>query len=237
MENRDYMEEETTISLTDIVNIIKKRFWFLVATTLLGGLLVGGYAFFIATPKYQSTGAIMVQVRTNGTGAVNTVESQRLVQSTVDILTKIDLIPVKTAEILNNQGYELTATEIRDNMGVSNVSGSLLIQITYISADEELAELTLQTIINSLIQITDAETYNMEHTLRGNLSDLYVSPAKYHSPNKVLFTFVGLLLGGTLGLVLVFAVEMINSGYKTKEEIERELKVQVLGEIPEFRIK
>ena len=237
MENQEFIEEESTISLTDIIAIIKKRFWFLVTTTILGGLLLAIYAFAIATPKYQSIGAIMVQVRAGENGSVNTVESQRLVQSTVDILTKIDLVPSKTAEVLNLQGYDITAKQVRDNMGVSNTSGSLLIQITFISEDPELAKIANETIILTLINITDAETYNMAQTLKGNLSNLYVSEAKYHSPNKILFTFVGLLLGGVVGLVIVFAFEMINTGYKTKEEIEKELKIQVIGEIPEYEVR
>src|SRR5690554_6912704 len=151
MENQEFIEEESTISLTDIVAIVKKRFWFLVTTTILGGLLLAIYAFAIATPKYQSIGAIMVQVRAGENGSVNTVESQRLVQSTVDILTKIDLVPSKTAEVLNLQGYDITAKQVRDNMGVSNTSGSLLIQITFISEDPELAKIANETIILTLI--------------------------------------------------------------------------------------
>ena len=237
MENQEFIEEETTISLSDIFAIIKKRFWFLVTTTLLGGIILAVYAFLIATPKYQSVGAIMVQVRAGDNGTVNTVESQRLVQSTVDILTKIDLVPSRTADVLQSLGYEITAEQVKNNMGVSNTSGSLLIQITFISEDPELAKIANETIIQTLINITDAETYNMAQTLKGNLSNLYVSEAKYHSPNKILFTFVGLLLGGVVGLVIVFAFEMINTGYKTKEEIEKELKVQVIGEIPEYDVR
>lgn len=237
MDNKDLIQEESTISLSEIINIIKKRFWFLVTTTLLGGLLLGIYAFVIATPKYQSTGAIMVQVKSDGTGAVNTVESQRLVQSTMDILTRIDLVPSKTADALNAQGYNVTTESVKKNLSVSNNSGSLLIQISFVSEDKELAKITVETIILKLIEITDADQYNMALTLKGNISNLYVSDAKYHSPNKILFTFVGLLLGGTVGLIIVFATEFINAGYKTKEEVERELNIQVLGEIPEYKIK
>lgn len=236
MENKEVLEE-SGISLGDIYKIIKKRFLFLVIITLLGGLIVGGYAFFIATPKYQSTGAIMIQVHTEGSNAVNTVESQRLVQTTVDMLTKIDLIPKLTSENLKTMGYDVSMNEIRDNIGVSNSAGSLLIIISFISTEEELAEITLQTIIDTLIEVTESETYNMDKTLKGNISDFNVSPARYYSPNKILYTLVGILLGGTLGLVLVFAYEMINTGFKTKEEVEHELQVQVLGEIPEFKIK
>lgn len=237
MEHTEYIEEEGTISLQDIFETIKKYFWFLVVTTLLGGLILGTYAFFIATPKYKSTGAIMVQVSAGENGAVSTVESQRLVQSTMDLLTEIDLIPSEAAKELKAKGYNLTLKEVRDNMTVSNNSGSLLIQISFISTDEKLAEEAVEVIINSLISISSLEVYNMDKTLKDNLSYLYVSEAKYHSPNKILTTFVGILLGGVIGLVLVFAFEFINAGYKTKEEIEAELKVQVLGEIPEYEVK
>lgn len=179
----------------------------------------------------------MVQVSAGENGAVSTVESQRLVQSTMDLLTEIDLIPSEAAKELQARGYNLTLNEVRDNMSVSNNSGSLLIQISFISTDEKLAEEAVEVIINSLISISSLEVYNMEKTLKGNLSYLYVSEAKYHSPNKILTTFVGILLGGVIGLVLVFAFEFINAGYKTKEEIEAELKVQVLGEIPEYEVK
>src|SRR5690625_2356861 len=203
MEHTEYIEEEGTISLQDIFETIKKHFWFLVVTTLLGGLILGSYAFFIATPKYKSTGAIMVQVSAGENGAVSTVESQRLVQSTMDLLTEIDLIPSEAAKELQARGYNLTLNEVRDNMSVSNNSGSLLIQISFISTDEELAEEAVEVIINSLISISSLEVYNMDKTLKDNLSYLYVSEAKFHSPNKILITFVGLFFVVVIGLVLV----------------------------------
>lgn len=238
MEENRIVEEESSISLVEIFNIIKKRFWLLVATTLLGGLLVGTYAFFIATPKYISTGAIMVQVKTGSSDNIDTIESQRLIQSTVDILTKIDLVPEETSKVLKeNHNLDITKKQIRNNLTVSNASNSLLIQLSYTSEDEANTKLVLEEVINSLKRVTDDEKYNMSKTLKDNISALYVSEAKYHSPNKLLFVFVGLIIGGTLGLTGVFISEMINSGYKTKEEIERDLNIQLLGEIPEFKIQ
>ena len=137
MEHTEYIEEEGTISLQDIFETIKKHFWFLVVTTLLGGLILGSYASFIATPKYKSTGAIMGQVSAGENGAVSTVESQRLLQSTMDLLTEIDLIPSEAAKELQARGYNLTLNEVRDNMSVSNNSGSLLIQISLPSCQSQ----------------------------------------------------------------------------------------------------
>ena len=144
MENQEFIEEES-ISLLTLLLLLKILVF---NNNNFRGLLLAIYAFAIATPKYQSIGAIMVQVRAGENGSVNTVESQRLVQSTVDILTKIDLVPSKTAEVLNLQGYDITAKQVKNNMGVSNTSGSLLIQITFISEDPELAEIAMKQSFN-----------------------------------------------------------------------------------------
>lgn len=237
MEQKPYIEEEQSISLKEIYEIIKKRFLLLVLTTLIGGLLVGGYAFFVATPKYKSQGAIMVQVRSGGEESpVNTVESQRLVQSTIDILSQIDLIPNEASiKLKNEKDLEYSAKTIKKGMSVSNKSNSLVIFINFISTNQEDSKIVVDEVIESLISVTSHENYR--DTLKDNITKLDVSEGKYDSPNKLLFTFVGLLLGGVIGLVYVFIVEMVNSGYKDKEEFEQAVNIQVLAVVPEYKVE
>ncbi|NLK13088.1 MAG: hypothetical protein GX312_05775 [Candidatus Phytoplasma sp.] len=231
-----YVEQENTISLLEIVEVIKEKFWFLVLTTLIGGFLLAGYAFFIAKPTYKSTGAIMIQVETSE-GSVNTVESQRLVQSAVDILTKIDLISDETSLELSKQGINLSGKQIRDKMSVQSSANSLVISISFSNQEAKIAELTVDTIIKTLIKVVNDESYKMEYTLKNNISNLYVGEAKDVSTNKLLMIFVGILLGGIVGMVIVFINEAVNSGYKTKESIEADFKLLTLGSVSEFIVK
>ena len=231
-----YVEQENTISLLEIVEVIKEKFWFLVLTTLIGGFLLAGYAFFMAKPTYKSTGAIMIQVETSE-GSVNTVESQRLVQSAVDILTKIDLISDETSLELSKQGINLSGKQIRDKMSVQSSANSLVISISFSNQEAKIAELTVDTIIKTLIKVVNDESYKMEYTLKNNISNLYVGEAKDVSTNKLLMIFVGILLGGIVGMVIVFINEAVNSGYKTKESIEADFKLLTLGSVSEFIVK
>ena len=231
-----HVEQENTISLLEIVEVIKEKFWFLVLTTLIGGFLLAGYAFFIAKPTYKSTGAIMIQVETSE-GSVNTVESQRLVQSAVDILTKIDLISDETSLELSKQGINLSGKQIRDKMSVQSSANSLVISISFSNQEAKIAELTVDTIIKTLIKVVNDESYKMEYTLKNNISNLYVGEAKDVSTNKLLMIFVGILLGGIVGMVIVFINEAVNSGYKTKESIEADFKLLTLGSVSEFIVK
>lgn len=237
MEENNVVVDDNSLSLADIFITIKKWFWFLVLTTLVGGLIVGIYAFLISKPSYKSVGGIMVQVQAEITDNTNTVESQRLVQSTIDILTKIDIVQERTSLSLEQLGYDVPTNEIKSNMNVSNSNGSLIIQISYISKDKELTELTLNTIIDSLIAITNDDSHNMSSTLKNNIVSLYVSPATDNSTSKILLVFVGLMLGGIIGLVVVAAVEFSSTSYKFADELERDFKIEVIGKIPMYEIK
>lgn len=231
-----YNEQDSTISLLEIMEVIKEKFWFLVLTTLIGGFLLAGYAFFIAKPTYKSTGAIMIQVETSE-GGVNTVESQRLVQSAVDILTKIELISDETSLELAKKGVILSGSQVRDKMSVQSSTNSLVISISFSNQEAKTAELTVDTIIKTLIKVVNDDAYKMEYTLKNNISNLYVGEAKNVSTNKILMIFVGILLGGIVGMVMVFINEAVNSGYKTKESIEADFKLLTLGSVSEFIVK
>ena len=232
----NYINEENSISLVEILRAIKKWFWFLVGITLLGGLALGLYAYFLSKPSYNSVGGIMIQVHETVSEKTNTVESQRLIQSTMDILTKIDIVQARTSENLEKKGHEISTGTIKANMVVSNTTGSLIIQISYKARDAEIAELVLNEIIFSLIEITNDDEYNMSTTLKGNISYLYVAPAVDISTNKVLLILVGLILGGIVGLVVVFTFELSNNTFKTADEIEREVNLQVIGQIHTYDV-
>ena len=60
------------------------------------------------------------------------------------------------------------------------------------------------------------------------------SDAKYHSPNKTLYLIVGFLLGGIVGAGIVLFIDLGKATYRTKEQIEEDLEVEVIGVIPEF---
>jgi capsular polysaccharide biosynthesis protein len=52
-----------------------------------------------------------------------------------------------------------------------------------------------------------------------------------------LLLIIGVLLGGILGVGIVLVMELTNNTYRTKEELEADFDLQVLGVIPSFEVK
>ena len=52
--------------------------------------------------------------------------------------------------------------------------------------------------LKTLIRVVNDDAYNMEYTLKNNISNLYVGEAKNVSTNKILMIFVGILLNVNL---------------------------------------
>lgn len=227
--------EENEISLGEIFGIIKKYFWLLAAITILGGTILGIYAFSIAKPKYRSTGTMVVRVTTvttSGDEIFNSIESQRLIETVVQMLS-MDVIHENASETLK-PNYQLTPAEIKNNLSVSSQTNGLSIFVNYTSYDVNEAQMVSNVVMNELIEFVSDPVNKINLMFEGNIAALDASKAKYVSPNKVLLTLVGMILGGTVGLIGVFSFEMINSGYKTKDTLEAATNIQVLGVIPLF---
>ena len=226
----DQIKEEQTISLAEIFIIIKKYFFFLVLTTLVGALILGVYAFQIAVPKYRSTGEILVEVLDSQDNA-NTLESTRRITSAMDMV-KSSLVINKVQEIIkaSEQNLEISAQDLRDNITVRNVTNSQIFSVGYTSTDADLAQFIAQVLIETIIN----ETAEFA-TFKDNLHNVSVAQeAEYVSPNKLLLVIVGALVGGVIGLVVVFIGETVTSGFKSREELERATNTIVLGAIPMF---
>ena len=59
-------------------------------------------------------------------------------------------------------------------------------------------------------------------------------PGRRFSPNVPLNTLIGLMLGLMLGVLVAFVLEFLDDTLKTPEDIERRLKLSVLGIIPKL---
>ena len=53
------------------------------------------------------------------------------------------------------------------------------------------------------------------------------------SPNKTMNIAIAFLLGLMVSVGLVFLIEYLDNTYKSKEQLEKELDIPVLGTIPD----
>lgn len=230
--NDTQLETTNEISLIDLIKILRSNLILIVISTLLIGLIAALYAFFVANPKYKSNAYVMVQVQIeSGSGqSFDLVNAQRLLATTSDLIT----MPIVLEKVINDLDLDMTASQLGNSLSVNSSTTSFFIDISYISEDPLLSQAVVNEVIDEVI------TFANENVLILKDNIIRTSDAKkgvYDSPNRILYTIIGLLLGGILGVGIAFIKELMNNTFRSKEQLESTFGIQVLGVIPEFEVK
>ncbi|NMA05637.1 MAG: hypothetical protein GX931_04615 [Acholeplasmataceae bacterium] len=232
MENR----EERTISLNDLLRAFA-RYWYIIASTILIGVIVTYVlAFHLITPKYKASVELMVKGKPASTTTEYTTREAFYYVEPVESLLKSDVVLERVYETVNNPNIVVTRAQLKNGISTSRVTtNSIIVKVSFVHPDKELAKIVVNEIFNAAYEISNDDTFRISEILGGTFFDMQMaSDAKYHSPNKTLYLIVGFLLGGIVGAGIVLFIDLGKATYRTKEQIEEDLEVEVIGVIPEF---
>lgn len=222
------MEEE--ISLVELFDIIKKHLRLIVITTLATTILAALYTFFLVTPMYQSSTEMIV---THSTDTNTTSFSQQ------DINTSISLINTYEDIIRNN----VILDPVIDELNLDRTTGALREQITVQSdASSQVFAIQAQSenpyeaadIANTTAEIFQEEIYDIMNVDNVTVISTAIPNTNPASPNNLLNIVIGLLLGGMLGVGLVFLRELTDNTVKTEEYVEQATGWSTLGHVNTF---
>ncbi len=102
---------------------------------------------------------------------------------------------------------------------------------------------SVQNQLNAINRQINTETRRLVQSIKIELSgqfsgnniriiDPAVTPEKPVRPRKMLNLAIGLLVGGALGLLVVFVLEFLDQSVKSSEDLEEKLKLPFLGFVP-----
>lgn len=232
--NEHDMEQTNEISLLDLYKILKRNWVLITLMVVIIGGLVGAYSIVMVDDKFESKADIMVQVPYEGTTENNfdLLNAQRLLPTVAEFLSSERVL----LEVVDALGLDMTVSEIRSNLSVRSSTTSYFIYISYESTDNQLSRDMVNTIIAEAIDLANNDAdflifaNKITQTSNANLG-------VFSSPNRPLYVIIGLILGGIIGVGIVFLKEMMNNTFRTKEQLEAAFGIQVLGVIPEFEVK
>ena len=232
--------KQSEITLVDLWYTITNHIKTILLITTIFFILAVVYAWFIVTPKYSSEGDVMVQVEqsssTTNDPNFDLVNALRLIDTVAELMEK-EVVLVNAIRRLEDLGYQdITVKYLRDGLNVKSSETSYFINISFNDENKEFAKNAVDSVIDAVIEETDiADAFPVLTNKIRRTS--FASDALYYSPNKVFYVVFGISLGIFISLGYIFANEAFSSQYKSRDEIEKNLNIQVLGVIPKMNFK
>ena len=219
--------EEQVISISEIIDAVKKRWKIIALCTLISTLVSGIFSFFIIAPTYEASTKVFIGKEESSVENYNYNDItmyQKLLKTYSELIKTKDLIN----RSITNSEYELEVEDVLNNVSVTTVADTQMIQIAYKSTSPNIAKNMLENITNEFI------TTAQELVPNGNVRVLETVelPEEPVAPNKKMNIAIAFILGMMVGLGIVFLLEYLDNTYKNKEQLEKDLDIPVLGVIP-----
>ncbi|WP_331681526.1 YveK family protein [Terrisporobacter sp.] len=221
-----YMEEQV-ISISEIIDAVKKRWKIIALTTVLATVVSGIFSFFIISPTYEASTKIFIGkegAESEGYNSSDVSMYQNLIKTYSELIKTKDLVN----KAIDNSQYDLSVNNVLNGITVNTLTGTQILQISYQSKSPSIAKNILESITNEFI--TKAE----ELVPNGNVKILesVELPKNPVAPNKTMNIAIAFILGMMVGFGIVFLLEYLDNTYKNKEQLEKDLDIPVLGVIP-----
>lgn len=214
---------------------IARKWWLIVLLVLLGGG-VGLLRMFSAKPMYQADTALYIMNRDKvlmtgqSLNSQDITASQQIVQQYSDIVNSRSVISAVLNDVKN---YNLTENEIKSMISIDSSKNSGILTIGAVSLDPNVAA----AVANATGQEFSNEMQQLTNTNNIGVLDAAQVP-KYPVPNngsKIIL--LGILAGLLVAFGIIYIIEYFDTTVRSVEDIERGLKVRVIGIIPEHDIR
>lgn len=223
--------EEQVISLSEILEAVRRRWLLIVAITFLCSVIAAGVSIFIIEPTYETSTKLFVgkDESTKASYDNNDITMyQRLLKTYSETIKTKDLVN----RAVNKTNYNLKPSEVLENLNIVTVADTQILKVSYKSKNPSEAVEVLESIASEFI-ITSKELVP-----NGNITviEAIYTPEKPVSPNTKMNIAISFLLGLIISIGIVFLSEYLDNTYKSKEQLEKDLGIPVLGMIPDLDI-
>lgn len=228
------MEEnvkETEIDLKVIFNVLLKNIIPIILVTAIFASGTFVFSKFFIEKKYEASAMLIVNNKSSESTTINPneiVAAQDLAE-VYAIIIKSDTI---LQQIIDDLKLNINYETLRDNISVSSVNSTQVIQISMIDANADFAK----KIVESIVEI--APPIIKDKVEAGSVK--IISEAKISNdgepvkPNVVKNTIIGGLVGLLLVVFIIIIKEVFNNTFKTEDDIVKTLDIPLIGVIPQI---
>jgi capsular polysaccharide biosynthesis protein len=225
---------EDVIKVRDLLKTLKKRWKLICILTLSATIISAALSFFVIPPKYETSTKVFIgkegsvikdssDQNYNG----NDVEMyQKLLKTYAEIIKTNDLIE----RAVDMENLNVKSDDVLKNLTVTPTVDTQILEIKYVNEDKVMAKNILNLITNQFID------ESKELIPNGNIKiiESVRIPENPVSPNEKINIVIAFILGLMVSMGSSFFLEFMDNTFNSKEEMEEELALPVLGIIPDF---
>ena len=224
------MEETNEITLQEIFMILWEKVWIIALAVVIGGAAAFSVSAFVLDPTYTSRVSMYVNNNTDRETTVANINdinaSQKLVSTYIEILKSDNVL----GKVGAATGLAYTPAQIRSMMSASAVNGTEIFEVKITTKDAEEAAL----IANTIAEVSPEEIIRVVKAGSVELIDAAVPATTPTSPNVILNTIIGIMLGGVLSVLGVLVAAMLDNRIRSEEDLKKYYDIPVLGTIPDL---
>lgn len=217
---------EETISLQDILKIIKKRLFLIISLTIVTVSIAIVLSFYVITPIYQAQTQILVNPKGNSEEFYSWSQIETDLQL-INTYNEIITTPFILSKVIEELKLDTTPEQLINQITLSSKSDSKVLTI-------EVQDPTPEQAVN--IANVTAEVFQEEIPSLMNVDNINIlSAAKVRDnpspvkPNKILNIAIGAVIGLMLGIGLAFLLEILDTTIKDEKDVEEILGIPLMG--------
>lgn len=225
---------EETISLQELIGVLKKRIGLIIVSMFLGLGIAGMLTYFVITPKYSSQAQLIVRLPQNETTNVNDINGNLQMINTYKDLIKSDTVMTEVQQRMKTEhDNDLSVEALGASISVNQSQNSQMFSIVSKVTDPLVA----QNIANQTALVFQEQAKDMLNVDKITIISAATANVNQVSPNNKLNLLIGLALGIMFGIVVAFILELFDKTIKDDSFVEEELGFTILGVVPNMTAK
>lgn len=224
--------DQENINLLELVRKLNKHLFSIVCLAIIFAALSYAASVFIITPKYEAVTTMIVsnskneQNQKDGDVDINQINANRALVSTYSEIVKSKGVADKViADLKLDMDYQ----QLSQKVSIEPVKDTQIISVKVVDTVPErcmdIANATSMVFKDSVTKIMKVD--NVQILDKANL------PEEPSSPNIKKNTAIGLVLGFVLGVGISLFRELMDTTFKTTDDIAEAFDIPVLGMVPD----
>ena len=196
------------------------------------------YSVGFVTPMYSSSTTLVLAGTASSTEEQSTdkITTSDLSINSQLVSTYSELVKSNNilGQVISNLGININEEVLRQNVQVTSVEDTELIEITVSNENPEYSAKIANEIASVFKEKIAKEIYNINNVHIVDEAVVETNPSNVnHLKNVVIFAFVG----AVVAVMYVLIANMLDTTVKTQEDIEKNIKIPVLASIPIYNME